>query len=191
MILDLGVAITRGVLEDGILEHGIDVIDDLEFRAWLAKHGASEITLDGVLVRAWHAFFFAFVNGDGTRQSLSAASGLRTMFRYVFTYRGAFFWKMQAGMGDTIFAPMYEALKQRGVKFEFFHRVERLGLGTASDGSPCVQTIDVSRQVELAPGVKEYDRSSWSRGDFGALDRVRPVAPAQAARCSARTRPRF
>jgi uncharacterized protein with NAD-binding domain and iron-sulfur cluster len=184
MILNLGYAITRGVLEDGILEHGIDVIDDLEFRAWLAKHGAAEITLDGVIVRAWHDFFFAFVNGDGTRPSLSAASGLRTLFRYTFTYRGAFFWKMQAGMGDTIFAPIYEALKQRGVKFEFFHRVEKLGLGTARDGSPCVQTIDVSRQVDLAPGVTEYDPLVVVEGvkSWPSEPLYPQIDPAQAAR---------
>ncbi|MEO8561722.1 MAG: NAD(P)-binding protein [bacterium] len=187
MILNLGSAVVRGVLDDRILERGIDVIDGLEFRAWLAQHGASKITLDGAVVRAWHDFFFAFLNGDGTQPSFSAASGLRTLFRYAFTYRGAFFWKMQAGMGDTIFAPMYEALKQRGVKFEFFHRVERLGLGTASDGSPCVQTIDISRQVDLAPGVTAYDPlvvveqvNCWPSEPL-----YDQIAPAQAARLQA------
>ena len=32
-----------------------------------------------------------------------------------FTYRGALFWKMRAGMGDVVFAPFYEVLKRRGV----------------------------------------------------------------------------
>jgi len=31
---------------------------------------------------------------------------------------------MQAGMGDTIFGPMYEVMKKRGVKFKFFHQVD-------------------------------------------------------------------
>lgn len=155
MILDLGRAIVRGVLEDGILVHGIDVIDDLEFTEWLAKHGATPITLQGALVRGWHDFFFAFVNGDGSRPSLSAASGLRTLFRYAFTYRGAFFWKMQAGMGDTIFAPLYQALRQRGVRFAFFHRVERM-IGTGAANADRVQRIELTRQVDLAPGLDAY-----------------------------------
>ena len=184
MILNLGYAVTRGVLEDGILQHGIDVIDDMEFRAWLAKHGASPITLDGAVVRAWHDFFFAFLDGDGTRPSFSAASGLRTLFRYAFTYRGAFFWKMQAGMGDTIFAPMYEALRQRGVRFEFFHRIEQLGLGTASDGSSVVQTISLSRQVDLAPHVTEYDPLTMVEGvkSWPSEPLYAQIDPAQSAR---------
>jgi uncharacterized protein with NAD-binding domain and iron-sulfur cluster len=155
MIVNLGAALTRGILEDGILEHGIDVVDDEEFTDWLRRHGASELTLNGALIRGWHDFFFAYVDGDGTRPSLSAASGLRTLFRYCFTYRGAFFWKMQAGMGDTIFTPLYQALRQKGVRFAFFHRVETL---TATDeaGGSVVQSITIRRQVDLARGVTEY-----------------------------------
>jgi uncharacterized protein with NAD-binding domain and iron-sulfur cluster len=153
MILDLGNALVHGILEDRILEKGIDVIDDMEFSAWLGKHGASDMTLNGALIRGWHDFFFAFADGDGTRPTLSAASGLRTMLRYTFTYRGAFFWKMQAGMGDTIFAPLYQALKQKGVTFAFFHRVDALRIG-AND---VIEAIDVSRQVDLAIGVTEYN----------------------------------
>ncbi len=156
MILNLGYAVVRGVLEDGILERGIDVIDGVEFSEWLAKNGATQITLDGAIVRAWHDFFFAFVNGDGSRPSLSAASGLRTLFRYAFTYRGAFFWKMQAGMGDTIFTPLYEALRQRGVRFEFFHRVENLGLADDGRMGDAIETLRITRQVDLEANRTEY-----------------------------------
>jgi Flavin containing amine oxidoreductase len=61
-------------------------------------------------------------------------------------------YKMQAGMGDTVFTPLYEVLKRRGVRFEFFHAVTRLGL--ASD-RPRIDSIDVVPQVELA--ADEYD----------------------------------
>jgi uncharacterized protein with NAD-binding domain and iron-sulfur cluster len=184
MILNLGRAVVAGVLEDGILEHGIDVVDNMEFSAWLEKNGATKTTLHGALVRAWHDFFFAFVNGDGTRPSLSAASGLRTLFRYAFTYRGAFFWKMQAGMGDTIFGPLYEALSARGVHFKFFHRVEKLGIVENGVATDTIQTIDITRQVDLAPGHSEYvpmrsieDVLSWpSEPFYDQLD------PAQAKR---------
>ncbi|HJW84549.1 MAG TPA: amine oxidase, partial [Anaerolineae bacterium] len=53
---------------------------------------------------------------------------------------------------DTIFAPLYEVLKARGVTFKFFHRVEQLHL--SPDGRR-IQAIDVSRQVTLKDG-KEY-----------------------------------
>ena len=45
-----------------------------------------------------------------------------------FEYRGAIFWKMAAGMGDVVFAPLYQALRRRGRRFEFFHRVDALHL---------------------------------------------------------------
>ena len=48
-----------------------------------------------------------------------------------FTYRGALFWRMSAGMGDVVFAPLYQVLRNRGVRFEFFHRLRNIGLSPA------------------------------------------------------------
>ncbi len=49
-----------------------------------------------------------------------------------FTYKGAIFWKMTAGMGEIVMAPpLYEGLRRRGVDFEFFHRVDALHLDEA------------------------------------------------------------
>jgi len=55
-------------------------------------------------------------------------------------------------MGDTVFTPLYEVLKKRGVKFEFFSRVRNLGL--SEDGSR-IETISVGRQATLKSG--SYD----------------------------------
>jgi uncharacterized protein with NAD-binding domain and iron-sulfur cluster len=156
MIVDFAHALIKGVLHDRIISEGFDVVDGVEFTDWLRQHGASELTLNGPLSRGWHDFFFAYADGDPARPSLSAASGLRTLFRYAFTYKGAFFWKMQAGMGDTIFSPMYQALEARGVKFAFFHRVESLGIRADGGATDQIQTLTVSRQVDLAPGVDTY-----------------------------------
>ena len=61
-------------------------------------------------------------------------------------------WKMQAGMGDTVFGPMYEVLKRRGVRFEFFSAVT--GLHLAKDRRT-VDAVDVVKQVKLRNGVYE------------------------------------
>jgi len=157
-MLDFGGALVRGVIEDGVLVHGFDVVDGWEFSEWLRAHGASQYTTEGALVRGWHDFFFANRDGDPALPSLSAASALRTIFRYVFTYKGAFFWKMQAGMGDTIFAPLYQYAKARGVRFEYFHRVEGLSnLDGAGQPTDRVQTIEVARQVDLREGLDGYE----------------------------------
>jgi len=56
---------------------------------------------------------------------------------------------MQAGMGDTIFAPIYEVLRARGVEIEFFHAVRNLGL---SADRRSVATIEIGRQATLKSG---------------------------------------
>jgi uncharacterized protein with NAD-binding domain and iron-sulfur cluster len=60
---------------------------------------------------------------------------------------------MQAGMGDAVFAPMYEVLKRRGVQFRFFHRVKNLRL--ARDRRS-IASIEMARQVDLVDPDAEY-----------------------------------
>ena len=45
-------------------------------------------------------------------------------------------WSMRAGMGDVVFAPLYEALRRRGVRFEFFHRLTNVGLRAGQGHRP-------------------------------------------------------
>jgi uncharacterized protein with NAD-binding domain and iron-sulfur cluster len=54
------------------------------------------------------------------------------------------YYKMTAGMGDIVFAPLYQVLERRGVKFEFFHRVDRLEL---SADKKRVEAVHVTRQA--------------------------------------------
>ena len=72
----------------------------------------------------------------------------------VFDYKGAVFWKMQAGMGDTVFTPLYEVLRARGVRFEFFHKLENVGL---SADNARIETLRLSKQAPLAAGRDVYD----------------------------------
>jgi uncharacterized protein with NAD-binding domain and iron-sulfur cluster len=58
---------------------------------------------------------------------------------------------MQAGMGDIVIAPMYEILKKRGVKFQFFNNVKNLGL---NDDKSLIDTITIG--VQATPKSGEY-----------------------------------
>ena len=71
----------------------------------------------------------------------------------LFDFKGSVFWRMNAGTGETIFAPLYEALARRGVEFRFFRRLDRLGV---SEGAR-VETIELTRQAELSSGRSTYD----------------------------------
>jgi uncharacterized protein with NAD-binding domain and iron-sulfur cluster len=146
ILLDLAHAGIRGMLEDRLFESGLDPIDDQDFRAWLRKHGAAPMTVDSALIRGLYDFIFAYDGGDSSRPSLAAGVGLRLCLRTAFAYKGAMMWKMQAGMGDIVFVPLYEALRQRGVRFHFFHRVKNLGL---SSDKGQIEGIVLGRQATL------------------------------------------
>ena len=73
-----------------------------------------------------------------------------------YTYRGAFFWKMRRGMGDVVFAPFYEVLRRRGVRFKFFHRLENVRLSAAGPGEggerAYVEALEFSVQAKVRGG---------------------------------------
>ena len=127
-MFDTMASVFAGIVNDRLLERGFDYANDLEFKEWLTKHGARPITLsNSPLIRGWYDLAFCYDNGDIDKPDMAAGATVRALVRLVFTYKGGFFWKMQAGMGDTIFTPFYQVLKRRGVKFEFFHAVTGQG----------------------------------------------------------------
>jgi len=154
---DMFLAIARGMLRYDVLtsDEGFDVIDDFDFSDWLIMNGADEETARSSLITTVvYDLAFAYQGGDPHRPMFSAAAALRGLFRVFFTYKGAIAWKMEAGMGDVVFAPLYEVLHRRGVKFEFFRRVARLHPSPEGDR---IISIDIERQAELRPPLVEYE----------------------------------
>ena len=137
-IVDLTLAAMRGIIRFGLFtdERGFEAIDDYDCREWLRLNGAAQSSVDGAFLRALYDLAFAYEGGDVTRPRIAAGQALRGALRAFFTYRGAFFWKMQAGMGDVVFAPFYEVLQRRGVRFEFFHRLRRVALAPLAELPP-------------------------------------------------------
>ena len=102
-----------GMAADGLLA-GRDSTDrPLDYRAGSLGHGAAPDTLDSPIVRGMHDLTFAYEDGTArgraSRRARCAASG-----RMLFDFKGALFWRMQAGMGEVVFAPLYEALAAEG-----------------------------------------------------------------------------
>ena len=155
--VDAGVSTVAGIVEDGVLERGFDAVNDEEWAAWLARHGAKEVTLGRTPelrapVRACTTWPSASRRLD-RRSRRGRRHGLGDLLRLVFSYRGSFMRKMQAGMGDTVFTPVYEVLRRRGVRFKFFHEVTKLGV---AGHDKRVDSIEVVPQVELRDGAEEY-----------------------------------
>jgi uncharacterized protein with NAD-binding domain and iron-sulfur cluster len=157
-IIDLVLAILVGAVRFRLLfdPRGLDAINDYECRDWLRLNGASQRSLDSPFIRSLYDLALAYEAGDARRPGLAAGQALRGSLRMFFTYRGALFWKMRAGMGDVVFAPFYEVLKKRGVRFEFFHRLENVRLAApdalAPGERPYVEALEFDVQARIEGG---------------------------------------
>ncbi|HXH19844.1 MAG TPA: NAD(P)-binding protein [Chitinophagales bacterium] len=147
ILTDLGLANVVGMLRDKIMRRGFDSINDYDYREWIKKHGAEDSTLCSAPVNLLYSLMFC-----GTKYTAEAGTCLRFCLKMRFNYKGHFYYRMQAGMGDTIFAPLYQVLKHRGVKFKFFHKTKKLKL---SADKTFVEKIEMEEQVTLLGA--EYD----------------------------------
>jgi len=55
-------------------------------------------------------------------------------------------------MGEIVFAPLYETLQRRGVRFEFFHRLENVRLSTDEQPHVAALELDVQARVRSSAG---------------------------------------
>lgn len=119
-------------------------IDQIGFNEWIRNHGGDPTT---PAARGLIEAVFA------TNVDISASALLQSWLKAMFLFRGGAMFKMQAGMGDTIFAPIYRVLKETyDVKFEFFHRVEDVLPGQGDDDT--IKKIVLERQVV---GASSYE----------------------------------
>ncbi|MEZ7205231.1 NAD(P)-binding protein [Pseudoalteromonas sp. DY56-GL79] len=147
--IDLGVAMTIGMLRDKVYSRGFGYLDRYDFKQWLKRNGANEsLSVESAPVRGFYDLVFGYEDGDFKKPNVEAGVSALAMLRIMLCYRGGVMWKMQAGMGDIIFSPIYELLKHRGVKFAFFHQVESLHCAQDDDGH-YVDSIQLIQQVKL------------------------------------------
>ena len=164
---DLALAVIEGLLEDKVFKRGFASINHLDFRAWLLKHGANEeFSVDSAPVRGFYDLVFAYENGNFDKPNVEAGVAILAMLRIAFCYRGGVMWKMQAGMGDVIFSPIYELLIKRGVKFEFFNQVDELIPKQDALGHWRINELKITQQVKLKqnayhPLVNVKDIPCW------------------------------
>ena len=146
-----------GLIRDEVLSRGFSPLDDTDMTDWFFRHKlvdddrANEIAYRGAPTQTVYDLFFHYVDGDTDRPAISAGIALRSLLLILVGYKGSVLWFMQAGMGDTVFGPLYEVLHRRGVKFRFFHRVTNIGL-SKGPGAKEVETVEISRQVNLKVG---------------------------------------
>ena len=124
--------------------------------AGMARSGlaAAELLLRrGAIVKAMYQLRFAYIQGESNQQQLAAGVATRFLLRMALSYKGAVFYKMRAGMGDVIFAPLYEVLKRRGVQFHLFHKVNQLRVHSLTRN---VERVELTQQVQLKEPAAGY-----------------------------------
>jgi uncharacterized protein with NAD-binding domain and iron-sulfur cluster len=163
ILLHFMFAVFAGMVGDRVLLDGFKAINGQDFRDWMAKYALDDggLMLNSAFMVGLYDGMFAYEDGDNSKPAgaawppharMEAGEALKCCLRQALTYRGAGIWKMQAGMGDTVFAPAYEVLRRRGVRFAFFHRVDQIH---ASPDGATVDRVDLTVQAELVPRVRE------------------------------------
>ena len=170
----------RGIAFDGLWRKGFDAANGEEFAAWMTRHRLSQHARGSSFFRCGYDYAFAYVDGDCAKSAVAAGAALRGFLRMLLTYNRSVFAHMNGGMGEIVFAPLYEVLKSRGVKFEFFHRVDSLELD--ADGTRLDRVVGV---VQNRPVAASYDplllynnerwcgRTSRSRARLNSILRCR------------------
>ncbi|BBZ45200.1 FAD-dependent oxidoreductase [Mycobacterium parmense] len=163
LLMSLVTATARGIVADKLITdpRGFRAINDEDFGAWLLRHGGHPDVLEFPLIRGLYDLVFGYEDADPARPAFGAGLAVFLTGLVLFEYKGAVFWKMTAGMGDVVIAPLYQALRQRGVQFEFFHRLDGLHLDAQRRG---IESITMGRQVRLADGTQRYEPLTEVRG---------------------------
>src|SRR5690606_4654109 len=103
---------------------------------------------------ALYAEHLSYEAGDPARPVGAAGALLRAALRRYLGFRGALYYTPTAGLGEVLFAPLYRLLRERGVEFRFFHKLKHLA---PDKQRPAIAAAVLGKQVELAPGMGEYD----------------------------------
>ena len=153
VVAELMVAMLRGTIKDKVATAGFDPLDAENFSDWLARHGASAASICSPMALNTVNLSYQYPQGDTTRTALMGAGCYLHWTLRSFAFLGAFAWIFEAGTGETVIAPLYEVLKKRGVKFEFFQKVESLSL---SADKTSVAAVNIGVQATLVNPRAQY-----------------------------------
>ena len=154
------------IIEMALGGASIAELDALDFREWLCGTGAHrEAVYGSSIVQSLYDTTFEYCGGDKRRPSFGAGCAAQVSMRLFGGYRDAFAYETVAGLGEVVVAPIYEALRERGVHFQFFHKLTRVELNEARNG---VAQIHFDRQVDLR--VKTYEPTIEPKAEFGNLE---------------------
>ncbi|MBW8815077.1 MAG: NAD(P)-binding protein [Caulobacterales bacterium] len=152
--LDFYAALIIGALSDNVQVEGYDRLDPENWSDWLKRHGCHDATLKSPVVMTTVNICYQSPNGDTSRAARMGAGCYLNWTLRACAYMGELLWSFASGTGETVVAPVYEVLKRRGVKFEFFHKVEALRIDP-KDGNR-IGAIEMTLQATLKDPERGY-----------------------------------
>jgi uncharacterized protein with NAD-binding domain and iron-sulfur cluster len=155
LTLDFFATLIVGALADNVAVNGYDGLDAENWTDWLVRHGIQEATLQSPVVMSTVNICYQSPNGDTSRAARMAAGAFLDWTLRTSAYREAFLWSFAAGSGETVVAPIYEVLKRRGVKFEFFHKVDALHIDPRDRRT--IDSIEFTLQATLKDPARGYE----------------------------------
>lgn len=146
-LLDLILALLTAMVDpdEGVAhDWDFDRWNHMELRELLKKHGGHPAVVDHWSgLRMIYDSTFQYRQGDPKQPDMAAGTGARVVLRTMTTYKGSVLYHLAAGAGETFISPLYEVLKDRGVRFELFHDVREL---TCSDAR--VDSVRIAVQAD-------------------------------------------
>jgi uncharacterized protein with NAD-binding domain and iron-sulfur cluster len=153
ILFDFAATNAAGALADGVVLNPYDGarrLNGMDYRDWMNRHSILHLAENSAVLRALYDLIFAYPGGDVTKRGDVAAGAMLLALVQLALYRGSILWKMRAGTGDIVAAPLYKLLRKRGVRFEFFSRVDEL---TPSSDGNTIDGVTIGRQVTFTSGA--------------------------------------
>lgn len=151
VMCELGFAGSIGFLKDVVpyRMQGFERINQFDFVDWLKANGADETAAWSPVTKCLYDLGFAYEEGKAGQKHAKLAAGavVYTALHMAFLYKGAPLYRMNAGMGDIIFTPLYTLLAANGVKFKFFSRVTKLAVNPGEQ--PSISRIQIEQQAQI------------------------------------------
>ncbi|MGA9795944.1 MAG: NAD(P)-binding protein [Rhizomicrobium sp.] len=161
--------IVHGVIVDRVIDKGYDSLDVYELSEWLYNNALivaqrfpewgdpqarATALIEWTPIKSAYDYVFGYGDGgDESKRTFAAGTALRSFLLLAIGYKGHFFWKMKGAMGDVVIAPLYLALRKRGVMFQFFSRITAVNPHATED---CIESVDYVEQVQLKDAPVHY-----------------------------------
>jgi uncharacterized protein with NAD-binding domain and iron-sulfur cluster len=147
--VELYSTVLRGVIADQIFTRGLATVDGEDYFHWLRRHGMHEEAVTSSCTQMPAQICFQVVDGDTSLPpTMATSSFLWFSLRQLLACGQGSYW-FTRGTGDTVIAPFFRVARDRGVRFEFFRKVEEIAYDPETGR---IERVEVQVQATTTDG---------------------------------------